>query len=270
MAIITISREVGSLGTAIAKKVTEDLGFSIIDRGIIEKELSRHYDISAEKAARYDEKVPSIWDFSLDKERYLHYMKSIMYDVARKKSCVVIGRGGQYLFQGLANTLHVRVFAPYELRLKRVMKRYTCSEEAAGRIIRHSDHDRAGFHKFFFNIDWEDQRLYDLVINTRTINMDAAVQMIKDVAATTKLLSKTPDAGGKIADMCLSQQVFMKIKYAEKLGVQMLEVEAEKGIVTIWGMAATEEDVQKCGKIAGTVAGVKKVVNEITTIKVFA
>lgn len=263
MAIITISREVGSLGTEIAKKTKEDLGLNFLDKEVLEKELVGHYDISENKIEQYDEKGPSFWDFSLDKNRYLHFMKYAMYEFAKKGSCVIIGRGGQALFKGFADTLHIRVFAPTELRIERLMKRYKCNAAMAERIIRHSDHDREGFHRFFFNVDWNDKKLYDLIINTNIINIDTAVQMIKDVASSTKILEKKPDEAGKITDICLSQEVYTTIIYKEKIDIQFLEVTAAKGTVTLKGVTSKEENIEKCEKIARNVAGVNQVVNEI-------
>lgn len=263
MAIITISREVGSLGTEIAKKIKDDIGLKFLDKEVLEKELVSHYGISEKKVELYDEKSPSFWDFSSDKRRYLHFMKSAMYEFARNGSCIIMGRGGQVLFKGFADTLHIRIFAPYELRIERIMKRYKCKETMAEQIIRHSDHDRAGFHKFFFNIDWNDQQLYDLMINTSTVTVDAAVRMIKDVVETTKILKRKPDENEKLTDICLSQDVVAKIKYAEKIDVQFFEVIVAKGTVTLKGATSAEENIEKCGKIARKVPGVKKVINEI-------
>ena len=79
MAIITISREVGSLGTEISQKVKEDLGLQLLNKEVLEKELVGHYGISENKIEKYDEKGPPFWDFSLDRNRYLHFMKTAMY-----------------------------------------------------------------------------------------------------------------------------------------------------------------------------------------------
>ncbi|OPY88485.1 MAG: cytidylate kinase [Smithella sp. PtaU1.Bin162] len=263
MAIITISREVGSLGTEISQKVKEDLGLQLLNKEVLEKELVGHYGISENKIEKYDEKGPPFWDFSLDRNRYLHFMKTAMYEFARKGSCLIIGRGAQAIFKGFADALHIRVFAPHDLRIERLMNRYKCDETMAEQIIRHSDHDREGFHKFFFNVDWNDQKLYDLMINTNIITIDDAVQMIKGAALATKILEKKPDDEGKLTDICLSQEVYGNIAYIEGIDIGLLEVTATKGIVTIKGVTSVKEIIAKCEKIARSVTGVKKVNNKI-------
>ena len=170
MAIITISRQFGSLGTEIAQALGQELHFASLDKKTLEETLISEYGIPEENIDRYDEKKPPLWDvFSTDKDKYLHFMKSAIYDFARQDNCIIIGRGGQVLLRGIPGTLHVRVLAPKELRIKRLQDRFSYDDRLAGQLIRHSDHDRVGFHKFFFHVNWEDVSLYDLMINTQLL-----------------------------------------------------------------------------------------------------
>ena len=264
MAIITISRQVGSFGTEIAKMLKEGLNLNYLDKESLEKELVSRYGIPEEKVERFDEKKPAFWDiFSSDKDRYLHFMKTAMYEFARKGNCVIIGRGGQVLFKDLPGTLHVKIVAPTELRIERIKTRYNYNDRLAEQIIRHSDHDRVGFHKFFFHINWEDPCLYDLMINTQALTVEAAVRLIKEAVEATKILEKEPEKDSKLVDLCLGQEVITSIAYAEKIPVQFLEVVAVSGIVTLRGSTLTTEDINRCEAAARKVPGVKNVVNEI-------
>lgn len=264
MAIITISRQFGSLGTMIAKALKEELRFDYLDKIKLEEMLVSEYGIPEENVEKYDEKKPHFWDvFSSDKDRYLHFMKTAIYEFARKGNCVIIGRGGQILLKDLPGVLHVRVIAPEELRIERIKERYSYNDKLADQIIRHSDHDRTGFHKFFFHINWEDFCLYDLVLNTQIFTVENAVSLITHTLTTLELDKKEAEMNSKIGDLCLGQKVITEIAYKEHIPIQFLEATATNGIVTLKGSTITSEDIEHCETIAKGVVGVKEVINEV-------
>ena len=264
MAIITISRQIGSLGTEIAKKLREELGFNYLDKKSLDEELVKTYGIPEEKVERYDERKPAFWDaFSSDKDRYIHFVKTAMYSFAREGNCLIIGRGGQFLFKDIPGVFRIRVIAPIALRLERIKQQHNDDARLAEKLIRHSDHDKAGFHKFFFHINWEDPDLYDLVINTRFLTIEAAARLIRDALESTGAMEKHAEQERKLADICLSQEVITSIAYLEKIPVQFLEASAVNGVVTLKGTTMAEEDVKCCEDAARKVPGVKEVMNEI-------
>lgn len=266
MAIITISRQIGSLGTEIAKKLQEELGFNYLDRKSLDGELIQKYGIPEEKLERYDEKKPAFWNtFSSDKDSYIHFVKTAMYKFAQEGNCVIIGRGGQFLFKDIPGVFRIRVIAPIALRLERIKKKYNYNDRLAEQALRQNDHDKAGFHKFFFHINWEDADLYDLVINTHLLSVEAAVRLIKDAVGSTGIMEKRAEQERKLADICLSQEVITSIVFMEKIPVQFLEAEAlaASGVVTLRGATMTAEDMACCEAAARKVPGVKEVINEM-------
>jgi cytidylate kinase len=269
MAIITISRQLGSSGTDIAKKLQEELHYSYLDKESLDMELVHKYRIPEKKVEHYDEKKPAFWDmFSSDKDKYLHFMKIAMYDFARKGNCIIIGRGGQVLFKDIPGVLRVKVIAPLEIRIERVKNRYNYDDRLAEQIIRHTDHDRSGFLKFFFHVNWDDCSLYDLMINTHFVTIDASVCLIKDALKISGIEERYSEADSKIKDLCLAQEVETSILYEEKISVHLLEVLVTSGIVTIRGSVIAEEDIGRCETVARKVPGVKDVVNELYYIPI--
>ncbi len=264
MAIITISRQMGSFGTKIAKSLQDKTGYSFLDKELLEKELVNKYSIPEDQAKRYDEKKPSFWDmFSSDKDRFIYFLKSTMYELARQDNSIVMGRGGHVLFADIPGTLHIKIVAPYELRIKRVKEEFKYNDQLAEQAIKHSDHDRAGFHKYFFHINWDDSQLYDLTINTEHFTVYAAVKLIEDACHSASILEHQIEGDKKLADLCLSQKVYTRIVYAEKMPVYLLKVLTEDGVVTLQGSITTDKDVYRCEKVACEVDGVKKVINEL-------
>lgn len=264
MAIITISRQFGSLGTEIAQVLQQELHFASLDKQTLEEALVSQYGIPEENVERYDEKKPPLWDiFSSDKDKYLHFMKTAIYNFARQDKCIIIGRAGQMLLRDIPGTLHVRVLAPKALRIKRLQERFGYDDRLAEQLIRHSDHDRVGFHKFFFHVNWEDVSLYDLMVNTQLFSIQQAAELIENCLEKLDILKSNSATTEKLDDLCLGQAVITKIAYEEKMPIQFLETSVEAGIVTLKGSTITSHDIARCEEIARDVPGVKDVINEV-------
>lgn len=268
MAVLTISRQTGSLGTEIAQALQDEFKWKFLDKESLEVELVEKYGIPEKSVERYDEKKPAFWEmFSSDKDRYLHFMKTVMYEFARNGNgngnCIIIGRGGQVLFHDIPGVLTVRVIAPTMTRIERLKTEHGYHERLAEQIIRHSDHDRAGFHKFFFHVNWDDSHLYDLVLNTARFRVEEAVDVMKHAIEATGIKEQQAEKDSKLADLCLGQEVVTQIAYREKIPVQFLEAIAVSGIVTLRGSTLTTEDIHRCEAVAQNVPGVKEVINEV-------
>jgi cytidylate kinase len=263
MAILTLSRQSGSFGTQIAKALAEHLKYRFLDKESLEKALAG-YGVSPSSLEKYDEKRPSFWEiFSSERNRYLHFLKTVIYDFARQDNGIVLGRGGQVLLAGVPGIYHVRVIAPQATRIERIKKAYKCDDRHAEAIIRHSDHARAGFHRFFFNVNWEDSSNYDLVLNTQSIGTETAAELLRKVISLLDGKDTQKEREKRLADLGLKQQVETAILYTEKIPVKFLETEARDGLITLNGTVSTHGAVGRCEEVARAVPGVKKVENRI-------
>jgi hypothetical protein len=160
MAIITMSREIAALGDETAQVLEGLIGYRFINKTMIEGKLEE-FGIGPVKREKYDEKKPSFWaSLSQEKDDYLHFLKTVLYEYALEGNCVIVGRGSTALFDNLPGTIKVRVVSPYDVRVKRICVYYHCDEKRATQIIEQSDHDRIGFHRYFFNSDCKDPTNY--------------------------------------------------------------------------------------------------------------
>jgi cytidylate kinase len=269
MAIITVSRELGSLGTDVAQAVAKGLKYDYLDKEGFNKALGEH-GFSAMKLEKYDEKKPPLWDvFSSDRDRFLLFMKMVIYNFAEKGNVVIVGRGGQILLKDLPGTLTVRIEAPHGVRLQRISEAMSCDAKQAEHIIASSDHDRNGFHKFFFNIDWNRNDVYDLVINTKTLAIESCVAIIKSAVKSKEVGDRLKEAKVELGNLSLSQRVEAHILYEEEVPIQYLEVTAQEGVVILRGAVTTMQIADRCEEVARTVEGVKDVVNEFSLINYY-
>ncbi len=198
MAVVTISRLMGSAGDEIASKVAEGLGYDLIDTGLI-IEVAKRAGVSVEDARHYDEKYQSRaveWlksvvsprmgkilageDKHLDPKSFIEYAKTVILELAEKGKMVVVGRASQFILQYDDCTFHVRIVADEKFRVKRIKERHDISESDAQEMIKKSDNTRRNFTERYFNGNWDDPQVYNLILNTSKLEIDEAAKIIID------------------------------------------------------------------------------------------
>jgi cytidylate kinase len=263
MSVICITRELAALGDETAREFANLNGYRNIERDYIESRLAEN-DIGPDELARYDEKRPGLWaSMSENRDRYLHFLKTILYDEAFKGNCVIIGRGGGAVLAGVPNVVSVRLVAPHAVRLERIKTAHSCDAKSAEHQIKQSDHDREGFHRYFFGIDWKDASLYDLVINTGKINPAGAAKIIENYRLFS--LSPEDEKNGQVVleERRLKTAVIGEITYKKGIHIQSLEVTVEGRRITLLGFAPSRNIAAAAIEAARGVKGAEEVLDDI-------
>jgi cytidylate kinase len=267
MAIITISRQLASLGDETANELAKLLDYRFVDKPNLEKRI-KSYGVAGHKLERYDERKPAfLAAFSQDRDDYLHFLKTAMLAEAGEGSCVFIGRGAFAFFKGVPGVLSVFLVAPPDIRIERVKSYFHCDEKRARQIIDRSDHDRSGFHRYFFDVKWENPSNYHLTLNMGSLHPALAARIIKDLKDTTI----GPDTEAKsvcvLNDMALGQQLVHHILYEREIPIHFLETEVSKGEVTLYGVVNSQVMVESVISAAKAFPGVVRAVSEIQVVK---
>ena len=266
MAIITISREMGSGGIPIAHKVAEELGYQLIDGEAI-MAAAESYGLSPEAVEQADEKPPHFVD-TLDSKQFLdlHLIELIILEAALKGDVVIYGRGGQDLLKDINSVLRTRVIAPFEVRVERWAEREWLDPDRARYLVRKSDQQRAGFIKYYFDRDWEDSASYDLVINTQRLSEDMAVQVICASVKDENLEGIKASGKKVLSDLILRKRVEIAILSSNSVDAYLLEIDVEDGIVTLSGQVHSSAEQSVAEKQARSVEGIKDLQNNIQII----
>lgn len=259
MATITISRQLGSLGTEIAQRVADQLDYSHIDKKRIEEALS-NYGLFAPEVEKFDEKKPPFWDsFYFQRKKFLHSLEMVIYDFARKGNAVIVGRGGQALLRDIPGVLHVRIIAPFQERLRRVMAVEGDDEKKAIRILNQSDKDSAGFLRSFFDVDWDDRTLYDLMINTEKLSLETGVKLIVNAISSPEIKEGEKEAEVVLADRALAQKAEIVLMGILGTGIASVRVRVKAGTVIISGHVTSEMGKEDCERALVQLEGVTRV-----------
>lgn len=266
MAIITISRLMGSGGIPIAHKAAEKLGYTLVDGDAI-LAVADQYGLSRESIELADEKPPHFSE-KLDQkhEIALHLIELIILEYALKGNVIIYGRGGQDLLNGINSVLRVRIIAPFEERVERWAEREWLDPDRARMLIRKSDQQRAGFIKYYFDRDWDDPLGYDLVINTQRLSEDGAIRLICDGVKDRNLTEAKAQCKKKLADLVLRKQIEIAICSAGNIEHDLLEISVEDGVVSLSGQMYSETGHQQALALTEAIACVVKVVDEVRVV----
>jgi cytidylate kinase len=270
MAIITISRQLASLGDETANELARLLDYRFIDKARLEERI-KSYGLENSKFEKYDERKPAFFAaLSQDRDQYLHYLKTAMLAEAGEGNCVFIGRGAFALFGDVPGVLSVFLVAPVNIRIERVKSYFHCGDKRARQIIDQSDRDRIGFHRYFFDANWEDASNYHLTLNMGNLHPALAAKLIKDLKDETI----RPDAETRsvcaLRDMSLGQRVVHHILYEEEIPIHFLEAAVSRGQVTLYGVANSSAQVASAVSATRTLPGVAGVVSEMQVVKEYS
>jgi cytidylate kinase len=178
MSVITISRQLGSFGTTLGHKVASNLGYNLIHREIINQAAQLASSPELALAIIDELGLLGIKTVESDQQAYLQAVRTVINDYALRGDVIIVGRASQVILHDHDNVFHLRVVAPLETRIQRIVEAHGISELSARAQIIESDRFRAQYLKQFYSIDWNNPALYHLVINTGFLNLTDAAEVI--------------------------------------------------------------------------------------------
>ena len=184
--IITISREFGSGGRTIGKKVAEKLGIPCYDAELIHK-IAQQSGFSENYIKDAGEYTPGGFLASAFANRSMgptneDYLWKIQYQIitelAEKGPCVIVGRCADYILKDKADCLNVFIHADMQYRADRIVREYGEREESPEQRLRDKDKRRAAYHRFYTNMKWGHAQNYHLCLDSGVLGIDKCVEVI--------------------------------------------------------------------------------------------
>ena len=186
--IITISREFGSGGRTVGKKVAEQLGIPCYDSELIQKiaEESGFAENYVKEAGEYTPggflaSALSNRAFGPTNEDILWEIQChVISELAEKAPCVIVGRCADYVLRDDPNVALVNLFvhAPLAARIRRESARTNTTPAEAEKRIRQVDKERAAYYNFFSSKRWGDAQAYDLCVNTDGLEISEVAKLV--------------------------------------------------------------------------------------------
>lgn len=255
MAILAVSREYGSGGRDVGRMVAARLGYEFVDKERLFQDLDRAGARWGKVARELDEVCPTLWErHDWQYRGYIALMESLILDYAARDRVVLIGRAAPLLLQEVPFCLKVRLLAPLELRVERIMLRESLDREAALQLITRVDHDRACYLKANYQSDWEAEGLYDLILNTGSLTYEQTAELLVEALKEKDLLA-TPEAKAHLETLALAYRLRARVATDPRIMVPTLEVHLENAGLVVSGVIHSPREQRLVQEIAQEILG---------------
>ena len=262
MSTITISRGTASGGQALAEHVAATLGWTCLSNEVI-VDAARRYGVPEPEIVKAFEKAPTFWEkLTASRRVYLTFVQAAMCEYAQRGNLVYHGYAGHELLPGISDVLKVRLVAPLEYRIHRVMERNKLDRKGAIRYITQVDEERASRMRYLFGVDWRDPQLYNLILNLSKVTIETASALV--IQAVQWPQFQPSEASGQALDnLALSSRIRAALAAHPATSVFDIEVHVAEGVVTLSGSLPSEEAIRGVLTIAENASGTKHVINKL-------
>lgn len=236
MAILTISREFGSGGEEVGQWAAKTLGYELIDRQRIlddMKELGKQWGKLGEE---FDEHYPSLWErYDWSFRGFVALSQSIILNYALKDKVVLTGRGGNFLLKGIPYALRIRVVAPKDKRVERIMHKEDISRETARWLIEKADSEMSRAVHLIYGKNWDNPAEYDMRFDMSVQTAEEVLTIVKE-ALSEKEKYNTEEAKSVLRLRVIAAKVKAGIVTNPSFLIPTLDVETTEGSLVLRGI----------------------------------
>lgn len=192
--VITIAREYGSGGHLLGEMLAKELGLKLYDKEFIHMAAQRS-GMNEQYIAHNEQSIPSFWlkcilsknseqplESSLSSDDVLFVAESkIVQELAEKEPCIIVGRCADYILKDNPKAIKIFCYSDEASAIKRCTEEYGLKKEEAGKEIRTVNRNRIHHYEYYTGEKWGEPHHYHLMLNTGSIGLDTACQLIKDI-----------------------------------------------------------------------------------------
>ncbi len=194
--IITISRQFGSGGRTVGRMVAQELGIPFYDKELVEQIavesgfapnfIEENGEHSPGKSilsyAFAPQGVPGVMNGLSTADFLWNIQCSAILQLAEKGPCVIVGRNADYILKDRKDCLHAFIYADLPFRADRIVRLYGESEKSPQARLQQKDKRRSNNYQHYTGRTWGAAENYDLCLNTGTLGIEKAAQIIASMA----------------------------------------------------------------------------------------
>lgn len=192
--IITIAREYGSGGHLLGEMLSKELGIKLYDKEFIRMAAQRS-GMDEQYIIRNEQSIPSFWlkcilskdseqplESSLSSDDVLFVSESkIIQELAARESCIIVGRCADFILKDYPRAVKVFCYSDLQHALTRCVQEYGIPRQNAETEIHRINRNRIHHYEYYTGRKWGEPHHYNLMLNTGTIDLQTACQLIKGV-----------------------------------------------------------------------------------------
>jgi cytidylate kinase len=198
--VITISRQLGSGGGNLGRRLATELDIAYADRVILDR-AAESLQVKAEDLEVRDETAPSFLEtvfesftLGVPEATYVPAIElptytelrtaesAVIREIAARRSAVIVGRGGCHFLAEHPRHLSVFIHAELGFRVERVQEVYNLPRDEALRVIDESDRARGRYLMALTGRPWTDALGYDVSLCSSALGLTFAGQALCDIA----------------------------------------------------------------------------------------
>lgn len=190
--VITISREFGSGGRLIGRKLAEKLNIPYYDKQLLDL-IAEESGFSREMLEEAEKKAKNSFLYSLASamgtgeagpeslslnERFFLAQFDTIRRIAEEDSCVIVGRCSDYILRGLPDATHVFIYAEEQDKIRRAVEEYGVPADSVRKIMKDTDKARANYYAYHTGRKWGEHVNYHLSLDSGYLSIDDIVELI--------------------------------------------------------------------------------------------
>lgn len=269
MAVIAMAREMGTRGGDVALEVADRLGLEVIHHELVEHDIATWTGMPESQVHRLLEGEASMWErWKLDERRMSRYTALEILELAARGNVLIRGWGATYLLKSIPHVVCVRICAPMPFREAVLKNRIGLKDTAtARREIERNDAAHSGTMQRLFGIDWRDETLYALMLNSARVPIEDCVDHIVRMAQSPAF-QETPESRKQLMDQLVLARVRSALEraYGAATNRYGFEVEVADGKVTLHGATPDAEFIADTIRLLQDVEGVTGVESKVAHI----
>ena len=271
MTVITMTREMGSLGRDVALGLADRLGLELVQHELVEH-IAEKMHMQESSVNRFLEGKANLLErWGINENDMSLYTTEELLGVAKRGNVLIRGWGATYVLREISHVTCIRVCAPVTMRARNVMDRVGIADlEVARKEVRRNDAAYARRMQQLFHVDYRDPMLYDMVFNTEKVSVDACIDMIAATVARPEN-RPTPESTARLEHMVTLAHVRSALRQSEITSRPTpsltMELDPESGELLLSGVADDQAFKDEAERVAREVPGVASVRNELIVVR---
>ena len=265
MHIISISRGSQSFGSGFARQLAAKLGYECISREDLLEEATKQgipvgkLETAIIKPHLLSERLAS------ELEHYKALATSILCEKALDHDIVYHGRTGHLLLPGIDNILRIRVVSDMEQRIDSVMSRLNLPRKKAQQYIDAVEEDRRRWVKKFYNVNWDEYTLYDLILNLSHVETANAAMAVCSMVQLPEFQS-TPASVAALKNSLLAAKARLLLARDDRTHELNVKITANRDVVYVtYSFLQSRHMSEICEVLKGLPDGIRVVCTEAQT-----
>jgi cytidylate kinase len=254
----------GSLGKDVAAGIAARMSRRVVYQEIIEP-IANKMRLRKSHVERFLEGKAGLWErLTTDRTSLSIYTADETFRLLRDGSTGVIrGWGAVHLLKAIPHIVRVRVCAPFDTRVARMMERLgTDDRRAVEHEMGMSEEAHGAITRRHFGVNWRDAEHYDLVLNTERLTVEECIDEVECVMRK-KRFQETPESIRIVENMAVEWAVRSALRRDPRTNGMGIAVAADGGRVKLSGVVDAFREADVAAEVAAATEGVREVDNEL-------